>query len=143
MTGRDLLPPEPPAGGTHCLVVLVPADAAEAVLQALGDAGAGRFGHYSHAAFVSPGTGRFTPLPGAHPTTGEVGRPEEVDEVRIEVLYRAPDRERVLRAMAGAHPYEVPAFHTFPVHDRGPSFDEQGRLRRRRPAPPRPRAAGE
>ncbi|MCM3686490.1 MULTISPECIES: hypothetical protein [Kocuria] len=117
---------------THALVVYVPATHAEAVLQALGDAGAGRFGHYSHVAFVSRGTGRFTPLPGADPVLGEVGRPEEVDEVRIEVIYSAAEREHVLRAMARAHPYEVPAFHTFPVHDRGPSFDEQGRLR---PAP--------
>ena len=121
---------EPPGGQHHCLVVYVPATHAEQVLQALGDAGAGRSGHYSHAAFVSSGTGRFTPLPGAHPTIGEVGTPEEVDEVRIETLYPAAERERVLRAMAGAHPYEVPAFATFPVHDRGPSFDEQGRLRR-------------
>ncbi|MFC6258236.1 hypothetical protein ACFP5Z_14410 [Kocuria oceani] len=124
-------PSEPPGAGQHCLVVYVPATHAEQVLQAFGDAGAGRAGHYSHVAFVSPGTGRFTPLPGADPTIGEVGRPEEVDEVRIETLYPAAERERVLRAMAGAHPYEVPAFATFPVHDRGPSFDEQGRLRRR------------
>ena len=122
--------PETPEPGTHCLVVFVPGNAAEQVLQALGDAGAGRFGHYSHAAFVSRGTGRFTPLPGAQPAVGAVGVPQEVDEVRIEVLYPAAERERVLRAMARAHPYEVPAFATFPVHDRGPSFDAQGRLRR-------------
>lgn len=120
---------EIPSPGQHSLVVYVPVSHAEDVLQALGDAGAGRFGHYSHAAFVSRGTGRFTPLPGARPTIGAVGTPQEVDEVRIEVLYPAAERERVLRAMAGAHPYEVPAFATFPVHDRGPSFDEQGRLR--------------
>lgn len=123
---------EPPARAEqHCLVVYVPATSAEAVLKALGDAGAGRAGHYSHVVFVTRGTGRFTPLPGARPTIGEVGTPEEVDEVRIETLYPAAERERVLRAMAGAHPYEVPAFATFPVHDRGPSFDEHGRLRSR------------
>jgi hypothetical protein len=122
---------EPPSGEQHCLVVFVPATHAEQVLQALGEAGAGRAGNYSHTAFVSRGTGRFTPLPGAHPVIGEVGRPQEVDEVRIETLYPAAERESVLRAMAGAHPYEVPAFTTFPVHDRGPSFDEQGRLRSR------------
>ena len=83
---------EPPSGEQHCLVVFVPATHAEQVLQALGDAGAGRSGHYSHAAFVSSGTGRFTPLPGAHPTIGEVGTPEEVDEVRIETLYPAAER---------------------------------------------------
>lgn len=127
-TERPVTTEQPP---THALVVYVPATHAEAVLRALGDAGAGRSGNYSHTAFVSRGTGRFTPLPGANPTIGEVGTPEEVDEVRIEVLYPAALRETVLRAMAGAHPYEVPAFHTFPVHDRGPSFDEQGRLRGR------------
>ncbi|MFE7631531.1 hypothetical protein [Kocuria sp. NPDC057446] len=122
---------EPPSTGHHCLVVYVPATHAEQVLRALGDAGAGRAGPYSHSAFVSRGTGRFTPLPGARPAIGEIGTPQEVDEVRIETLYPAAVREHVLQAMAGAHPYEVPAFATFPVHDRGPSFDEQGRLRSR------------
>ena len=120
---------EPPSSRHHCLVVFVPETHAEAVLQALGDAGAGRLGPYSHAAFVSRGTGRFTPLPEADPAVGEVGRPEQVEEVRIEVLYPAAERERVLQAMGRAHPYEVPAFATFPVHDRGPSFDEEGRFR--------------
>lgn len=98
-----------------CLVVYVPRTHAEAVRRAIGDAGAGRLGNYSRCSFTAEGTGRFTPLPGAAPAVGKVGVPEEVAEVRIEAIYPRGSRDDVLAALLGAHPYEVPAFMTFPV----------------------------
>jgi hypothetical protein len=98
-----------------CIVVYAPKEAAAVVLQAIGDAGAGRLGNYSHCSFVTEGTGRFTPLAGANPTIGAVGQPEEVPEMRIEAIYPRPLRTAVVRAMLDAHPYETPAFMTFPI----------------------------
>ncbi|OJT06519.1 hypothetical protein TRAPUB_2596 [Trametes pubescens] len=46
----------------------------------------GRIGAYGGCAFVTPGTGQFTPLEGANPVIGAVGKPESVDEDRVEVL---------------------------------------------------------
>ncbi|PIL33655.1 hypothetical protein GSI_04278 [Ganoderma sinense ZZ0214-1] len=46
----------------------------------------GRIGAYGGCAFVSPGVGQFLPLEGANPAIGEVGRPEHVEEDRVEVL---------------------------------------------------------
>src|SRR5690242_14507680 len=65
------------------LTVYVPREDAEALREALAGAGAGQIGDYDHASFASRGEGRFRPLAGAHPTIGEIGRVEVVDEVRI------------------------------------------------------------
>ncbi|WP_423183255.1 hypothetical protein [Arthrobacter sp. NyZ413] len=100
----------------HALVVYVPDSHSEALLAAIGDAGAGKIGDYSHCSFTTVGTGRFTPLPGAHPFLGTTGQGETVPEVRIECVVE----ERMLHAVIGAlrsnHPYEEPAFMTWPVN---------------------------
>ena len=98
-----------------CLVIYVPTEAAYVVRQAIGDAGAGRLGNYSHCSFSLEGTGRFTPLPGANPTVGAVDYPEEVPETRIEAIYPRSRRNAVVEAALSVHPYETPAFMTFPV----------------------------
>ena len=43
----------------HALVAYTPATHTDLVLKAIGDAGAGRIGNYSHCSFVSPGTGEI------------------------------------------------------------------------------------
>ena len=97
------------------IVLYVPADHAEAVRQALGDAGAGRIGDYDHCTFTIEGTGRFRPGAGAHPTIGEVGKLEEVSEHRIETVCE-PDRLKpVLAAVRAVHPYEEPAIDVYPI----------------------------
>ena len=68
---------------TSCMykiVVFVPVANADEMRQAIGDAGGGNIGNYSYASFSVRGTGRFKPLPGAHPTIGEIGKHEEVEE---------------------------------------------------------------
>jgi len=99
-----------------CLVIYVPTSAAHAVRQAVGDAGAGSLGNYSHCSFSLEGTGRFTPLPGANPTVGVVNFPEEVPETRIEAIYPRSRRNAVVAAALSVHPYETPAFMTFPIN---------------------------
>ena len=98
-----------------CLIIYVPTESAHAVRQAIGDAGAGRLGNYSHCSFSLEGTGRFTPLPGAQPAVGAVNTPEEVPETRIEAIFPHSRRDAVVGAALSAHPYETPAFMTFPV----------------------------
>lgn len=100
----------------HALVAYVPESHAEDVLAAIGNAGAGRLGNYSHCAFTTPGTGRFTPLPGAEPFIGTKGVPEQVAEVRIECVVAEEMLDAVIRALRSAHPYEEPAFMSWPVN---------------------------
>ncbi|HKS02344.1 MAG TPA: hypothetical protein VJS86_11755, partial [Arthrobacter sp.] len=98
------------------LVVYVPDSHAEALRTAVGDAGAGRLGDYSHCSFTSPGSGRFTPRSGARPFIGTPGEPEEVSEVRIECIVEEEVLDAVVQALRQAHPYEEPAFMTWPVN---------------------------
>ena len=93
------------------LVFYVPVADTDAVLSAVFRAGGGRIGNYDQCAFVVEGRGQFRPLPGAHPTVGEVGELEHVAENRVELTFPRPMREAVIAALREAHPYEEPAFH--------------------------------
>lgn len=99
----------------HALVVYVPASHTGQVLDAIGDAGAGRLGNYSHCSFVTAGTGRFTPQEGAQPYLGQPGSPEAVAEERIECIVEGRVLAAVVAALRTAHPYEEPAFMTWRV----------------------------
>ena len=102
------------------VIVYAPHERAEAVYEAMTNAGAGSQGAYAGAAFFSGGEGRFLPLAGANPAIGGVGRLEKVPETRIEMLVSPGDLEAVIGAMRAAHPYEEPAFDILETH-----FDRQ------------------
>lgn len=92
------------------LVTFAPDDAADAVAQALFDAGAGQIGGYTHCSFRSPGVGTFFGGEGAKPAVGEAGRLERADEIRIEMVVPLGKVSEVVAALRRAHPYEEPAF---------------------------------
>jgi dinuclear metal center YbgI/SA1388 family protein len=113
---RDVVPLQPdPLPLREKLVVFVPFQHAEAVRQAITQAGAGAMGDYDACTFTSVGEGRFRPLPGARPAIGRIGDLETVDEVRIEAVVATSRRPAVVDAMLEAHPYEVPAYDVIPL----------------------------
>ena len=97
------------------IVVFVPKSHTDIVRQAMGDAGAGAMGNYSHCSYSVDGKGRFLPLEGAHPTLGSVGKFEEVEEVRIEWVCDRSKVKEVIIAMRKGHPYEEVAFDIYPL----------------------------
>ncbi|AGL00905.1 Nif3-like dinuclear metal center hexameric protein [Desulfoscipio gibsoniae] len=101
------------------LVVFVPAAYADAVREALGRAGAGHIGNYSHCTFNLNGTGTFYPREGTSPFIGKVGRLERVEEVRIETIINKEKTGEVVRAMLEAHPYEEVAYDLYPLENKG------------------------
>jgi dinuclear metal center YbgI/SA1388 family protein len=105
-----------PAAGNFKLVVFVPKENADAVAEAVYQAGAGAMGNYSKCGFKTKGKGTFLPGEGSHPAIGQTGTFETVDEVRFETIVPAAKLEKVLAAMRQAHPYEVPAFDVFKMH---------------------------
>jgi len=108
---RDLRPLQPdPEEPLDSLVVYVPVDDADRLLDALAEAGAGAIGDYDRCAWTTTGTGTFRPLEGADPAIGEVGRVETVREERLEMVLPRRRRTAVLRALVDAHPYEEPAY---------------------------------
>jgi dinuclear metal center YbgI/SA1388 family protein len=92
------------------LVTFVPAEAADALLDALAAAGAARIGNYSHCSFRAEGTGTFLPGPGAEPAVGRRGSLAREPELRLECLVPPAAEAEVIRALRRAHPYEEPAF---------------------------------
>ncbi|KAB2338544.1 Nif3-like dinuclear metal center hexameric protein [Cytobacillus depressus] len=101
------------------LVVYVPEEHANALKTALGDAGAGAIGNYSHCSFSSPGTGQFLPQEGTNPFIGAVGKLETVNEQKVETIYPAHLENRVLKAMFKAHPYEEVAYDIYKLENKG------------------------
>ena len=97
------------------VVVFVPHDAVDAIVDAMASAGAGRLGDYERAAFASDGVGTFRPLPGANPALGRVGHVERVPETRLEMVAPASKVAAVVAALRAAHPYEEPAFDVLPT----------------------------
>lgn len=102
--------------------VYVPESHADALRQALGDAGAGFIGKYSHCMFSLTGTGQFKPRQGTHPYIGTVGSLEKTREVRIETIIPAQRLHLLLSAVKMVHPYEEPAYDIYPLKNEGKTY---------------------
>lgn len=92
------------------VVVCVPVEFREALIDALAEAGAGNIGAYRRCAFTSSGAGTFVAGEGASPFIGSIGVQEQASEDRVEVTLPASARRSVAAAIRRVHPYEEPAF---------------------------------
>lgn len=99
------------------LVIFVPLSHADAVRKALGEAGAGNIGNYAYCSFSSRGIGRFRGNTASHPSIGEAGRDEAVEEERIEVIVPREFLKEVIEKMKAVHPYEEVAFDLYALED--------------------------
>ncbi|MCM3765310.1 Nif3-like dinuclear metal center hexameric protein [Neobacillus niacini] len=101
------------------LVIFVPVSHADQVREALGNAGAGFIGNYSHCSFTGAGTGRFKPGADTNPYIGKTGELEAVEEVRIETIVPETLVKKAVTAMIKAHPYEEVAYDLYPLDNKG------------------------
>ena len=97
------------------LVVFVPAEALDAVRDAVFAAGAGRIGEYERCSWYVEGTGTFVGGESTDPAVGEKGREERVPEYRLETVFPAERHDDVIAALLRAHPYEEPAYDVYPL----------------------------
>jgi dinuclear metal center YbgI/SA1388 family protein len=88
------------------LVTFSPPENTMTVLAALHEAGAGMIGNYERCSYRVSGKGTFKPVEGADPHIGKVDKLEEVTEERIEVQFPRHKKDKILRALVKAHPYE-------------------------------------
>ena len=95
---------------TYC-----PKDAADDVRIAIGKAGGGIIGNYSHCAFLSSGHGYFMPMEGSTPTLGTQGKVEKVEEMKIEFVCEREKLRDVIVAIKRAHPYEEALIEVLPI----------------------------
>ncbi len=93
------------------LVTFIPSPHADAVIQALHEAGAGNIGHYSKCSFRITGKGTFQADEQSNPQTGKRGQFEEVEEVRAELIFQGHLERKVVQALKKAHPYEEVAYY--------------------------------
>ena len=101
--------------------VYVPAQYADKVSQSIFKAEAGKIGKYTETSFNISGKGTFKPTEGTHPFIGEIGKREEVQEIKIETVVAERDLESVVQAMKDTHPYEEPAFDIYELKTK-PSY---------------------
>jgi len=82
---------------------------------AIGDAGLGKIGNYSHCSFVTEGKGYFKPNAQANPAIGETDKMEQVDEVAIEFVCLQEELQLLKEVLKQHHPYEEVAVDVFPL----------------------------
>ncbi len=97
------------------IVIFVPSSHADTIRQAMGDAGAGVIGNYTHCTFSTKGIGNYLPGEVARPFIGSVGKFESVEEERIEMVCNREKAKKVIEEMKKTHPYEEVAFDIYPL----------------------------
>lgn len=95
------------------LVVFVPIEHTENVLNAMFEAGAGEIGNYAECSFQLQGSGTFKAGEGAKPFAGTAGKRHHEAENRVEVILPDYRQQAVLSAMLATHPYEEVAYDLY------------------------------
>ena len=110
------------------VVVFVPHDYADVVMQAMSKAGAGAIGNYDSCSFQLPGSGTFRglkgskPFIGQRPRRGSEGTIERVKEIRLEMIVYAWKLKSVLQAMTESHPYEEVAYDVYNLENEASQY---------------------
>lgn len=112
---RDTEVLRPMDGTLMKLVTFVPRADADSLRAALSDAGCGRIGNYDSCSFSHDGIGTFRAKDGADPYVGKVGELHREPETRLEMVFPAHLKGKVLGTLLSKHPYEMPAYDIYPI----------------------------
>ena len=99
------------------LVTYIPVSHLETVRNAIFEAGAGTIGNYDHCGFAASGAGSFRANDNAKPFIGEKGEIHFEDEIRFETILFTHIREKVVKALVDAHPYEEVAYDLYALEN--------------------------
>lgn len=99
----------------YTLNFYVPESHLEPVKNALFAKGAGRLGDYDCCAWQVKGQGQFRPLPGSHPTLGDVNQLEQIEEYKVEMVCEEALIKEVIAELKRVHPYETVAYSIFKI----------------------------
>lgn len=83
------------------------------IIDAAAKAGAGKIGKYNKCAFITEGIGAWEAEKDAHPAVGEVGKLQNIEEVKIEMQCPDESLKQVLSAIKKVHPYEEVVIDVF------------------------------
>ena len=104
------------------LVVFVPVDYAEKVRTAIFEAGAGHIGNYDSCSYNITGEGTYRALDGANPFIGEIDELHHEPEIRIETVFPAFLKNKIIARMLEAHPYEEVAYDVYQLKNEKTGF---------------------
>ncbi|MBV9453629.1 MAG: Nif3-like dinuclear metal center hexameric protein [Rubrobacter sp.] len=110
-----------PRGSLRKLVVFVPEENANAMVDVLAKTGADIIGRHTYHAFPAQGTGSYA---------DQTGQSEQALELRLEAVIPDHAALRAVTAARAAHPYEEPIIDVYPVdgHPKGCGYGRLGRL---------------
>ncbi len=91
-------------------VTFVPLRYADAIRDAIFNAGGGNIGKYSECSFSATGEGTFKAGPGTQPFAGGQGERHTEPEIKIESVFPAWLQNAIVTAAQKAHPYEEMAY---------------------------------
>jgi len=97
------------------LIVYVPVDYSQRVLEDMWAAGAGNISDYSECSFASEGWGTFTASAESKPFVGIQGKRHSEKENKVEVIVEMSHLSGVVSAMRQRHPYEEVAHEVLPM----------------------------
>lgn len=97
------------------LIVTSPMENIDEIRLALGDAGAGIIGNYTHCTISTDCIGTFKGNDESNPYVGTKNELEVVKEVKIEVQCDIDKVKFVLQKLREVHPYEEPAIDIIPL----------------------------
>jgi dinuclear metal center YbgI/SA1388 family protein len=100
------------------LVTYIPESHIEAVRDKLFESGAGVIGNYDNCGFTTSGTGSFRANEMAKPFTGEKGKIHFEKEIRFETILFSHLKEKVIKALLNAHPYEEVAYDLYALENK-------------------------
>ena len=99
------------------LVTFIPEKSYEKVRDAIFEVGAGVIGSYDQCSFAVHGTGSFRGGGTTNPYVGEKGKIHFEKELRFETILYTHLKNRVIKALIYAHPYEEPAYDLYPLEN--------------------------
>ncbi len=97
------------------IIVFCQQEQEDILLDVMAEHGAGNIGNYRRCGFKAQGVGTFEPLPGSNPYTGRIGKSDEIEETKIEMICPTHNVSEVISAMIEKHNYEQPAFDVIPL----------------------------
>ena len=99
------------------LVTYIPESHLEKVRNAIFEAGAGFIGNYDQCGFTTSGNGSFRANANAKPFVGQKGKIHFENENRFETILFAHIKEKVVKALLNAHPYEEVAYDLYALEN--------------------------
>jgi dinuclear metal center YbgI/SA1388 family protein len=99
------------------LVTFIPDNYLDNVKKALFSAGAGVIGGYDYCGFSSQGTGSFRANETTNPFVGEKGVVHYEKETRFETVLYYHLKDKVIKALLEAHPYEEPVYDFYQLEN--------------------------